>query len=115
MEFEFKITQKVSYSLIKLSGNLIEKNQANSLIEEIDSHTEGEHLKYVIDLSSFQYMNSTGLNVLLNILTKARKSGGEAVICAVPEKINSLLVITKLNNVFSILENEEAAAKSFAI
>ncbi|MEN9332045.1 MAG: hypothetical protein RLZZ94_1135 [Bacteroidota bacterium] len=114
MEFGFKITQKDSYSLIKLNGNLIEKNQANGLMEEIDSHSEGEHLNYVIDLSAFQYMNSTGLNVLLNILSKARKSGGEAVICAVPEKINSLLVITKLNNVFSVLENEEAAAKSFA-
>lgn len=114
MEFGFKITQKESYSLIKLNGNLIEKNQANGLMEEIDTHPDGEHLNYVIDLSAFQYMNSTGLNVLLNILSKARKSGGEAVICAVPEKINSLLVITKLNNVFSVLENEEAAAKSFA-
>lgn len=114
MEFGFKITQKDSYSLIKLNGNLIEKNQANGLMEEIDSHPDGENLNYVIDLSAFQYMNSTGLNVLLNILSKARKSGGEAVICAVPEKINSLLVITKLNNVFSVLENEEAAAKSFA-
>jgi anti-sigma B factor antagonist len=114
MEFGFKITKKDSYSLIKLIGNLIEKNQANALMEEIDSHAEGEHLNYVIDLSDFQYMNSTGLNVLLNILSKARKSGGEAVICAVPEKINSLLVITKLNNVFSVMENEEAAAKSFA-
>ena len=114
MEFGFKIIQKDSYSLIKLNGNLIEKNQANGLMEEIDSHSEGAHLNYVIDLSAFQYMNSTGLNVLLNILSKARKAGGEAVICAVPEKINSLLVITKLNNVFSVLENEEAAAKSFA-
>ena len=114
MEFGFKITQKDSYSLIKLSGNLIEKNQANSLMEEMEAHPDGTHFNYVIDLSSFQYMNSTGLNVLLNILSKARKSGGEAVICAVPEKINSLLVITKLNNVFSVLENEEAAAKSFA-
>ena len=114
MEFGFKITQKDSYSLIKLNGNLIEKNQANGLMEEIEVHPDGEHLNYVIDLSAFQYMNSTGLNVLLNILSKARKSGGEAVICAVPEKINSLLVITKLNNVFSVLENEEAAAKSFA-
>lgn len=114
MEFGYKITQKDNYSLIKLSGNLIEKNQSNSLMEEIDAHPEGEQLNYVIDLSSFQYMNSTGLNILLNILSKARKSGGEAVICAVPDKINSLLVITKLNNVFSVLENEEAAAKSFA-
>lgn len=55
-------------------------------MEEIDSHPEGEHLNYVIDLSAFQYMNSTGLSVLLNILSKARKLGGEAIICAVPEK-----------------------------
>ena len=81
MEFGFKITKKDSYSLIKLNGNLIEKNQANSLMDEIDAHPDGEHLNYVIDLSAFQYMNSTGLNVLLNILSKARKSGGEAVIC----------------------------------
>ena len=114
MEFGYKITKKENYSLIKLSGNLIEKNQANNLMEEIDAHPDGEHLNYVIDLSAFQYMNSTGLNILLNILSKARKSGGEAVICAVPEKINSLLVITKLNNVFSVMENEELASKSFA-
>ena len=114
MEFGYKITKKENYSLIKLSGNLIEKNQANNLMEEIDAHPDGENLNYVIDLSAFQYMNSTGLNILLNILSKARKSGGEAVICAVPEKINSLLVITKLNNVFSVMENEELASKSFA-
>jgi anti-sigma B factor antagonist len=114
MDFGYKISKKDNYSLIKLSGNLIEKNQANSLMEEIDGHPEGDQLNYVIDLSAFQYMNSTGLNVLLNILSKARKHGGEAVICAVPEKINSLLVITKLNNVFSVLENEEVAAKSFS-
>jgi anti-sigma B factor antagonist len=58
-------------------------------------------------------MNSTGLNVLLNILSKARKSGGEAVICCVPEKIKSLLVITKLINVFSVVDNEELAAQNF--
>ncbi|MFM7016232.1 MAG: STAS domain-containing protein [Bacteroidota bacterium] len=114
MDFGYKITKKDHYSLVKLNGNLIEKNQANNLMEEIDAHPEGEQLNFVIDLSSFQYMNSTGLNILLNILSKARKSGGEAVICAVPEKINSLLVITKLNNVFSVLENEESAAKTFA-
>ena len=57
-------------------------------------------------------MNSTGLNVLLGILSKARKSGGEAVICAVPEKIKSLLVITKLVNVFSVVDTEEHAVQA---
>ena len=36
MEFEFKITEKDKYALISLKGNLIEKNQANDLMDEIN-------------------------------------------------------------------------------
>ena len=33
MEFNYKIKEKDKYALITLSGNLIEKNQANDLME----------------------------------------------------------------------------------
>lgn len=112
MEFQYKITGKDKYALIHLSGNLIEKNQANDLMEEINLLTERDGSNFVIDMTGFRYMNSTGLNVLLEILSKARKSGGEAIICAVPEKIKTLLVITKLINVFSVVDNEDLAAKA---
>ena len=113
MEFGFKITEKEKYTLVNLSGNLMEKSQAKDLIQEIDNKLLKEEPNFVIDLSSFQYMNSTGLNVLLNILSLARKSGGEAVICSVPEKIRTLLIITKLVNVFSVKDNEQTAAQIF--
>lgn len=113
MEFEYKIKEKESYSLISLKGNLMEKNQANDLMDEVNLLSEKEGSNFVIDLSDFKYMNSTGLNVMLGILAKARKSGGEAVICAVPEKIKSLLVITKLINVFSVVDSEVQATASF--
>lgn len=112
MEFEYKITDKEKYALISLKGNLIEKNQANELMEEVNLLAEKDSSNFIINLSDFKYMNSTGLNVLLGILSKARKSGGEAVICAVPEKIKTLLVITKLVNVFSVVDNEELAIKA---
>lgn len=112
MEFTYKITEKSNYSLISLKGNLMEKNQANDLMEDINQLAEKDGINFVISLEDFKYMNSTGLNVLLGILSKARKSGGEAVICAVPEKIKSLLVITKLVNVFSVVDSEELAAKA---
>mgnify|MGYP000856257693 FL=1 len=112
MEFNYKIKEKDKYALITLSGNLIEKNQANDLMEEINNMADKEATNFVIELSDFKYMNSTGLNVLLGILSKARKSGGEAIICAVPEKIKSLLVITKLVNVFSVVDTEEHAVQA---
>ncbi len=113
MDFGYDIQDKEKYTLVHLKGNLIEKNQANDLLEEINQHLDKEASNFVIDLADFKYMNSTGLNVLLSILSKARKSGGEAVICSVPEKIKSLLVITKLINVFSVVDTEEVAAQNF--
>lgn len=112
MEFEYLITEKEKYTLVKLKGNLIEKNQANALMEEIEGLAERENSKFVISLDDFKYMNSTGLNVLLGILSKARKSGGEAVICSVPEKIKNLLVITKLVNVFQVVDDETLAEQA---
>ncbi len=114
MEFEYKITEKEKYALISLSGNLIEKNQANELMDEINLLSEKDGSNFIIDLAGFKYMNSTGLNVLLGILSKARKSGGEAIICAVPDKIKTLLVITKLINVFSVVDSEDLAAKALS-
>lgn len=114
MEFGYNIKNKGNYILVGLKGDLIEKNQANELMEEVSKLADSNENNFVISLSDFRYMNSTGLNVMLGILARARKNGGEAVICSVPEKINTLLVITKLVNVFSVVENEDAAARTFS-
>lgn len=112
MEFSYQIVEKKEYNLVSISGNLIEKNQASLLLEEINELVDKESNKFILNMKDFKYMNSTGLTILLNILTKARKSGGEAVICNVPERIKSLLVITKLNNVFSVVDSEDMAAQN---
>jgi anti-sigma B factor antagonist len=112
MEFNYQIEEKKDYNLVSISGNLIEKNQANELLEEINELVEKESNKFILNMQDFKYMNSTGLTILLNILTRARKSGGEAVICNVPDRIKSLLVITKLNNVFSVVDSEAVAAQN---
>ena len=113
MEFGYEIKERGNYNVISIKGNLIEKNQANELLDEVNDLLEKESNRFVVNMEEFKYMNSTGLTVLLNILTRARKSGGEAVICRVPEKIKTLLVITKLINVFSVVDSEENAAQSF--
>ena len=113
MEFGYNISNKGNYIVVSLKGDLIEKNQANDLMEEIGRLADNKENNFVINLGDFRYMNSTGLNVMLGILARARKNGGEAVICSVPEKIKTLLVITKLVNVFSVVDTEEEAARVF--
>ncbi len=111
MIFEYKLIKQKNISLFQLGGELIDRNQAKELLVEIETMiTNGEN-KILLNLQELKYINSSGLNVLINILTKARKAGGDVAICCVNKKITELLVITKLDSIFNIKDNEEKAVE----
>jgi len=94
-----------------MKGELVDRNQGTELMSEVeDSISKGE-VKIILNLNDLKYLNSSGLNILINILTKSRKAGGDVAICNVNKKISELLVITKLNSVFNVSDTEDAAIK----
>ena len=109
MSFSYNIEREDELMIVSLNGSLLAKPQAEVLFIDVENEMieGGENL--MIDLAEMEYMNSTGLNVLINLLTQTRNKGGDVVIVNVPEKINKLLVITKLNSVFNIKESRELA------
>jgi anti-sigma B factor antagonist len=110
MIFDYKSSKENQTNVYELSGELIDRDQAAKLLAEIDSAiTKGEN-KILLNLSGLKYINSSGLNIFINVLTKARKAGGDVAICCVNKKINDLLVITKLNSVFNVTDSPEKAA-----
>jgi anti-sigma B factor antagonist len=111
MSFSFDIKQDDGLILIALKGNLMSKEQAQPLLDEIDFFFSEGFKKIIIDLSELLYMNSTGLSVLINIFTQARNKGGEVILTNIPSKVNELLIITKLNSIFNIEETVEDAKK----
>ncbi|MCD6019405.1 MAG: anti-anti-sigma factor [Bacteroidetes bacterium] len=111
MVLDYKITEENQIQVLFLRGELIDKHQATDLITNVNELLEAGNHKFVIDLSELKYMNSSGLNVLIQLLTKTRTNGGDSVICNVSKKVNDLLIITKLNTLFKVAENKEAAMK----
>lgn len=109
MIFDYKLTKQNNLLSFVLYGELIDKNQATQMLADIDAEIEKANNKILLNLVDLKYINSSGLNILINILTKARKSGGDVAICNVNKKINELLVITKLNSVFNVVESVEKA------
>jgi anti-sigma B factor antagonist len=109
MEFVYDSDDKEGYVLVTMSGNLMEKNSAVPLLNMIHDRSSRGDNRYILDLSDLKYMNSSGINVLINILTRARNHGGEVVITGLSPKINSLLVVTKLNSVFKVADTVKEA------
>lgn len=65
--------------------------------EDIDS--------IIVDLKSVTLINSSGLGMLVAAIGKTKKYGKKLFLCSVPEKVQALLKITHLDEVFSIIEN----------
>src|SRR5690349_12785153 len=104
MLFTHNITKQDQIHIITMQGDLIESGQASKLMQEVDEIILNNNTRFAIDMSAVKYLNSSGLTILIRILTKAGKSGGEAVIACVGKRIKELLVITKLNTVFTVTD-----------
>ena len=109
MTFEYNIAVEEGIQTVYFKGELIERNQANELSQDVMKLLEANELKFILDLTELRYMNSSGLNVLINTLTKVRKAGGEVVITSLNKKIQELLIITKLHSMFTVTANHRQA------
>jgi anti-sigma B factor antagonist len=111
MVFGHKTSEVKGIPVFHLMGELIDRDQAKDLIAEVDKCIEGGNCKFVFELEKLKYINSSGLGIMITLLTRARKNGGEVVICCVSQKVKELLVITKLNTVFTVTKNLESAVE----
>ena len=113
MEFKFSTDKHNSYAVINMQGDLMDRSQATPMLEEVEHLIHDDCKSFVISMENTRFLNSTGLNVLISVLTKSRKAGGDTFVCCVPHKINELFNITKLNSVFTISSSVDEAIRLF--
>lgn len=109
MDFDYRIDDQDGIQIVQLSGKLLGREQTQALTDAVDDLVASGKNHLIINLEQLTHMNSTGLGILIHFLTKSRNSGGELVVVKVPPVIQKLLIITKLNNVFSQEDDMDAA------
>ncbi|MBT9391529.1 STAS domain-containing protein [Hymenobacter sp. NST-14] len=96
---------------VRLSGDLIGSPDTQQLLQNIDQHLGEELLHCAVDLSGIRYINSTGIGVLVSLLTKFRSRGGELVLINPADHPRKMLALTKLNAIFSVADDDTSAAQ----
>lgn len=109
MKFDHTIEDKKL--ILSFEGDLIEIPRGTELTNTVEDALHQEIRLCAIDISKLRYMNSTGINVLILVLTKFRNKGGEVVLINPSEQIKKLLIITKLSAIFTITKTKEEAIK----
>jgi len=109
MKYETEFKDNILF--IRLKEDLIAGKDSQKLLSEADELQNGDVLLCAADLSSVRFMDSSGMGVLVSLLTKFRNRGGELVLIKPSDHIRKLLIVTKLNAIFTIAENDDFAAQ----
>ncbi len=110
MNFKHQIQD--DYVLITLEGNLIGEESGSGILEVANDVISKGILKCAVDIADVKYINSTGIGVLITLLTKFRNQSGEMVVIKPSEHVQKLLIITKLTAIFKIVDTLEEAVDS---
>lgn len=105
----YTIKTKNDILLIKLQGDLIGEEIVSELIEEVSGYINQAMILCAIDISKIRFINSSGIGALITILTKFRNKGGEVILIKPSDQVKKLLIITKLNSIFTVVEDEQEA------
>ncbi len=100
----YKINHEGDLVFINFEGDLIGEENGPEIIEAVNDTLSNNIIKCAVDISEVRYINSSGIGVLITILTKFRNKGGEVVIVNPSEHVKKLLAITKLNAIFTIVD-----------
>lgn len=112
MKFTYEIKQENTV-ILRPEGDLLGAPAELKLVELVDNELDENIKNCVLDASQIPYINSSGISLVIRLLTRFRNKGGDLVMVAPNDSVLKLLVITKLNRIFSVFDNEEFAMDIF--
>lgn len=109
----YTINERYKCIVIEFSGNLMGGPDASEFNDDLHDLIDEGKKEVVADLSDVKFMNSSGLGILIGGLTTMRNAGGDLLIAGADQRIESLLMVTKLITVFNHYRTVEEAVESF--
>ena len=109
----FNVKERYNCVVITFKGNVMGGPDAVRLNEKLHELIDKDQTNVVADVGKVKFMNSSGLGMLIGGLTTVRKAGGDLRIANPTDKIQSLLVVTKLITVFKHYSSLDEAVASY--
>lgn len=108
MELGLEVDDRNPYSVLTVKGE-VDVYSAPRLRERLVDLVSQGHRKIVVDLDAVDFLDSTGLGVLVGGLKRLRSHGGDLSLVCTQARILKVFEITGLTTVFKISESVDEA------
>jgi anti-sigma B factor antagonist len=112
-QLNIKERQAGDVTIMDLDGEVRIGDSATALRGAIRNLVAGGSHKLLLNLAGVRYIDSSGIGELIANYTTVGRSGGQLKLLNLTEKVQDLLVITKLLTVFDVYDDESEALSSF--
>ncbi|HEY6905898.1 MAG TPA: STAS domain-containing protein [Ignavibacteriaceae bacterium] len=107
------IKEQYGTVILELKGKLVGGPISGRINSTLNNLLDQGKKKIVVDLSRVTGLNSSGMGTLISGYTMVKDSGGALKLANVTVKIQSLLSMTRLNQIFEIYNSVDEAVQSF--
>jgi anti-sigma B factor antagonist len=110
--FSIRIRQAGVVSLLDISGRLT-SFETGALRDSIARLLKQGRRDIVLNLSGLQYLDSSGIGELARVYVSVVKQSGQMKVIGLSSRVEEILKVTHLYQVFPEFPDEESALKSF--
>lgn len=112
-ELDVKERQAGDVTILDLRGEVRIGEGSIALRDAIRNLADSGRKKLLLNLAGVSYIDSSGIGELIANYTTVSRQGGQLKLLKLTDRVQNLLVITKLLTVFDAYDDEAEALKSF--
>ncbi len=94
--------------VIEMKIETLDANNAKTIRQEIDPVIH-DRSKVAMDMSEIQFIDSSGLGILLTFYRKIKAAEGNLILFGMSSQARSLFELVKMDRIFEILDTQEDA------
>jgi len=113
VNFSAIIRQVGQVSVVEVTGKLT-SFESGALRTSIAKLLKEGRMQILLNLSGLVYLDSSGIEDLVHTYMSVIKSGGEMNVVGLTDKVEEILKITQLYQVFQEFKDERSALQSFS-
>jgi anti-sigma B factor antagonist len=100
-----------SVSVLTVSATFLDASNAPALKQQVAGLVERAS-RLVLDLSSVEFVDSSGCGAILTCLRQVNGVGGKLAVCGVTRPVRALFELVRMNRILDIHDSREAAVKA---
>jgi len=109
------IKQQGDISIVELQDEeILDEITINEIADSLFSLvSENNPAKIVLSFVQVKHLSSMALGTLIRLNKRVEESGGQLKLCCIAKNLYEIFIITKLNKLFDIYDDEQGALAGF--